>query len=167
MKKCTLLFCISFFLLMAAQAHAQTIIYVNQSATGSNDGTSWTDAYTDLQDALTTASAGDEVWVAAGTYKPASTLDREKTFVIAQKFNLYGGFDGTETNRDERDWRANETILSGDIGVVGDSTDNSYHVMYITYGGVTVSGFTITEGNAIGASNEMGGGMLNTSGLIR
>jgi len=167
MRKITLLFCISFCLLMASQAYSQTIIYVNQSAGGSNDGTSWTDAYTNLQDALTTASAGDELWVATGTYKPTSSTDRNVSFVLLQDLGLYGGFNGTETNREERNWRANETILSGDIGTVGDSTDNSYHVVLGPNQGATLDGFTITRGNAIGASNEMGGGMLNTSGLIR
>ena len=167
MKKFTPLFCISFCLLIASQAYSQTIIYVNQSAGGSNDGTNWTDAYTDLQDALTTASAEDEVWVAAGTYKPASSTDRSVSFILLQDLGLYGGFNGSEANRDERDWRANETILSGDIGTVGDSTDNSHHVVLGSNAGAILDGFTITRGNAIGASNEMGGGMLNTAGFIR
>ncbi|MDA3891117.1 MAG: BspA family leucine-rich repeat surface protein, partial [Salinivirgaceae bacterium] len=167
MRKFTLLFCISFFLFMSFQLHSQTVIYVNQSASGSNDGTSWTDAYTDLQDALTTAAVDDEVWVAAGTYKPTGTTDRSESFVLLQELGLYGGFDGTETSREERDWRTNEAILSGDIGTVGDSTDNSYHVVLGAHEGGTLDGFTITRGNAIGATNEMGGGMLNTAGFIR
>ena len=167
MRKITLLLCISFFLLMATQVYSQTIIYVNQSATGSNDGTSWTDAFDDLQDALTTASVGDEVWVAAGTYKPTETTERNESFVLLQELGLFGGFDGTEASREERDWKANETILSGDIGTIGNSTDNSYHVVFGANEGAILDGFTITRGNAIGASNEMGGGMLNTEGLIR
>ncbi|HSH53344.1 MAG TPA: right-handed parallel beta-helix repeat-containing protein, partial [Bacteroidales bacterium] len=167
MRKITLLFCISFCLFMASSLYSQTIVYVNQSASGSNNGTSWADAYTNLQDALTSASVGDELWVAAGTYKPTGTTDRNVSFVLLQDLGLYGGFNGTETNREERDWRANETILSGDIGAVGDSTDNSYHVVLGSNPGATLDGFTITRGNAIGAVSELGGGMLNTSGPIR
>ena len=54
-------------------AQGQTI-YVNQAATGANNGTSWTDAYVDLQVALNSiASSNRTVWVASGTYRPANT----------------------------------------------------------------------------------------------
>ena len=37
-------------------------IYVKPAAGGANDGTSWTDAYTDIQSAFDTMASGDDIW---------------------------------------------------------------------------------------------------------
>ncbi|RMH10848.1 MAG: hypothetical protein D6698_17240, partial [Gammaproteobacteria bacterium] len=69
------------------------VLYVNAAATGVNNGTSWTDAYTDLQDALNSTCTGiTEIWVAAGTYKPTSGTDRSVSFVMKNNLAIYGGF---------------------------------------------------------------------------
>ncbi|MBN2377599.1 MAG: hypothetical protein JXD22_14460 [Sedimentisphaerales bacterium] len=64
------------------------------------------------------AVAGDEIWVAAGAYYPSAkvggTSDRHKTFQMINGVAIYGGFNGTETSRSQRDVQGNETILSGD-----------------------------------------------------
>ena len=72
------------------------MIYVDKDATGSDNGTSWTNAYVDLQDALAAATNGDEIWVAQGVYKPTTTTDRDIAFVIPDGVSLYGGFSGSE-----------------------------------------------------------------------
>ncbi|MBN1138299.1 MAG: tandem-95 repeat protein [Anaerolineae bacterium] len=46
------------------------VIYVDAGASGAHDGSSWTDAYANLQDALAVAVAGSEIWVAQGIYTP-------------------------------------------------------------------------------------------------
>src|SRR5690606_37344049 len=131
-------------------AHAQAVIHVDADAPPGGDGASWASAFHDLQDALAVAEAGDEVWVAEGVYKPTEGSDRMATFTLQSGVALYGGFDGTETDRDERDWVANLSVLSGDVGVQGDSTDNAYHV--VTAGGVdataVLDGLTVQHGQA-------------------
>ncbi|GEM_PF-1092979 len=140
------------------------ILYVNQSATGSNNGNSWANAYTDLQTAIADASSGDEIWVAKGTYTPGTT--REDSFTLKNRVEIYGGFAGTETSREQRDWENNETILSGEIGDTTDNSDNSYHVVLAssTTPNTVLDGFTITGGNANRSPNNNGGGILNTNG---
>jgi hypothetical protein len=279
-----------------------TAIYVDADAAGANDGTSWANAYANLQDALAAATAGSEIWVAEGAYTPMKcpvarlvpgptnywyetdpalpkgldeirlqavfrnsdpferdlqfspgdtyqlwsvpgvisppdlpvVVNQEPTGMVAygdtfsydlsidvgalpptetaiairpvsltsgtmspaeapvvqvsfscpltnpadlhsatfQLLNgvaLYGGFAGTETSHDQRDWVAHPTLLSGDIGTTGDSSDNSYHV--VTGSGTDASavldGFTISGGQggyADGPDVLDGGGMYNHNG---
>ena len=139
-----LLVCIS-----SSQIQAQNPYYVDASASGSNDGSSWSDAWVDLQDALNNAGMGDTIWVAQGTYLPTATADRTIYFEIPDGVSLYGGFDGSESQLDQRDYENNQTILSGDIGMVDDSTDNSYHVVYFYNASnrTRLNGFVVTGGH--------------------
>ena len=144
--------------------------YVKQDAIGSNDGSSWTNAHTSLATAIDTASSGDELWVAEGIHLPTIEANganmepgpRAASFgVIGKVLKLYGGFDGTETARSERDWAANPTILSGDLGIQDDSSDNAYTVIHSYSSTLTVDGFSITGGNsdgtALGTANDFDG----------
>ncbi len=146
-------------------ANAQTI-YVHDSATGANNGSSWTNAYTDLQSALGAASAGDEIWVASGIYRPTTTTSRSATFQLSNGVSVYGGFGGTETLLSERDWAMNVCILSGDIGSIGVDSDNSYHVVMGSYTNSTaiLDGFKVVDGRADFFPDIDGGGMYNDSG---
>ncbi len=111
---------------LSAPAHAQQVIYVDGSASGAGDGSSWADAYTNLQTAIDNAAAGDQIWIAEGIYKPTGDpLNRDASFTIpASKdgLKLYGGFEGeaTETRLADRDPDAHEVVLSGDIDGRGD-----------------------------------------------
>ena len=67
-------------------------IFVDTSAQGNNTGTSWDNAYIDLQDAIASSQEGDSIWVATGTYKPAQTIDPTASFVISKNMILRGGF---------------------------------------------------------------------------
>lgn len=138
--------------------------YVNVAAAGSGDCQSWGSACT-LQTALSSVSSGDEIWAKQGTHLPTSGSDRSISFSLVNGVGLYGGFDGTETARDQRDPAAHMTTLCGDIGASGTMTDNSYHVVYSSLVEPTtvLDGFTITDGNANYGNNynDLGAGMLN------
>jgi predicted outer membrane repeat protein len=138
------------------------ILFVNDDATGLNTGVSWADAYTDLQSALAAATSGDEIWVAAGTYKPTSGIDRNISFSLKSGVSLYGGFAATETARGQRDWTTNVTMLSGDIGTAGTPYDNSYHVVAASaIADAALDGFTISAGRANGPDDSWGAGLIS------
>ena len=151
---------------------AGCVLFVTNSGNDSSSGTNWASALANVQPALIAATsriqagicASAEVWVAKGTYTPTyrtSTIDpRTATFKLAEKVALYGGFGGTESSRGSRDFTANVTTLSGDIGTVGDNSDNSYQVV-TGANDATLDGFTITGGNANGA--EVNGGPTGTA----
>ena len=138
-------------------ANAQSRLYVNVSAAGGNNGQSWNDAFSDLQTALQTAQTGDEVWVASGTYYPTSTTDRNISFEPKSGVKLYGGFSGNETAVAQRDWTTHVAFLSGDIGINGDSSDNSLTVIYLLQSDTStvLDGFTVCFGVA---DDEVGAG---------
>ena len=108
-----------------------TPIYVNQAANGAANGQSWTDAFTDLHSALALAQSGDEIWVAQGVYRPSENGERLAFYELKSGVGLYGGFAGTETSLNQRNWLNHPTVLSGDIGIPGDSTDNSYNLLFL------------------------------------
>lgn len=149
-----------FFLLCVHAGFSQAIRYVKPGSTGT--GISWSNASGDIQAMINTSIAGDQIWVAAGTYKPnrrADTLsvinpnNPNNAFVLKAGVKLYGGFAGTETTLTARNWTTNVTTLSGDIGVPNDSADNCYHVVIcanaVSNNDTAVfDGFTVTRGNA-------------------
>lgn len=142
-------------------------VYVNASGSSqSPDGTTWETAYQNLQDGIDLASLyGADVWVAQGTYTPTSGSDRTLSIELKSGVSVYGGFSGTETMLSQRnpDPQTNNTVLSGDIGVTGTDTDNSYHVVTGADNSV-LDGFTIKKGYADGkVSRRMGGGLYNVS----
>jgi hypothetical protein len=89
------------------------IIYVDPTAAGGNIGTSWTDAYTDLQQALARAAAGcgAEIRVAQGVYDPGRKA--ETTFAIPDEVFVYGGFCRGGCGMNQRNPDRYPTILTG------------------------------------------------------
>jgi len=88
--------------LLAQSVRAASVRYAKPTATGTGDCSSWANACT-LQTALTGAASGDEIWAAAGVYKPTMlSTDRAATFQLKDGVAIYGGFYGTEASRDLR-----------------------------------------------------------------
>ncbi len=160
-------------LLLVASFVMQTsakVIFVKQDGTG--DGTSWANAFGDLQQALAVATNGTEIWVAEGTYFPVqceycNATQRGITFKVPSGVKLYGGFSGQENSLSQRKWFAHPTKLSGKIGAEED-TDNSYTVVYLKNAGAgtLLDGFVITGGRSdawepAGSRNRAGGGIFN------
>ena len=154
----------------------RTLFFVKHDATGNNDGTSWNDAFIQLQPAILAADSDDIVWVAAGTYRPTAEVGgsgyRHRSFQMKEGVEIYGGFAGNENpdsfNVNDRNLLSNETILSGDIYNFGAPLHYSYHVFYHPEGlGLTgaaiLDGFTVSEGNAneTGQHESVGGAFYN------
>ena len=151
-----------------------TRLYVDALATGNNIGVSWTNAYTALQDALASARDGDEIWIAKGTYTPATSSRTASFTLLNNDLKIYGGFDGTETTLADRNTAlihtANATILSGDLQGNDNATvnlndasraDNSYRVVWVVRENIEIDGVTISDGhaNASSGSNRFGAGL--------
>ncbi|MEN8913103.1 MAG: T9SS type A sorting domain-containing protein [Polaribacter sp.] len=165
----------------------QAQIYVDASATnGANDGSSWDDAYTDLQRALDAAAKNAEIRVAAGTYTPTETPDettgdnRDKAFHFNEDLVLKGSYNTVSGKQDF----TSPSILSGDFngddtvsnnGSITKNTENAYHV-FMTANLTTetqIEGFLIIGGHADASFfnntsyggqnfvNNTGGGMYN------
>lgn len=146
-------------------------VFVKSNAIGLNNGTSWEHAYTDLSAAIHATSSGS-IWVAAGVYMPTTDKDgqvpgdsRLKTFKFKKGIAIYGGFAGTESSLSERNWNTNRTVLSGDIGEVGNHDDNCRHVVYSAFDGLDEN--TILDGLCVvdgGHYSQYGGAGIYVDG---
>ncbi len=129
---------ITILLIALICGYSQAQIFVKHDASGNNDGTSWSNAFTNLQDALDASASGAQVWIASGRYVPQGPTPDSSHFIATHPVQLYGGFAGTETSLSQRDWNVNLSIVSGDIlgddipgNFVSNRTDNAHHVLII------------------------------------
>ena len=122
--------------------------YVKPAGDDANDGLSWAAAKKTVQGALAVAQGGDEVWVAAGTYVENSS--------VPPGVALYGGFAGTETSADQRDWRTNVTTL-----VYDDSEEDEREgTVTLRSVWVIVDGFSVINGS-VGISVSGGAAVIS------
>lgn len=124
-------------------------------------GHAWAKALATVTEALSRAAGeGCEIWVAAGIYVPTTGPTAvQRTFQLEEGVDLYGGFAGTETARDERDVAAHPTILEGYGSFPIGSEPFVFHVVTGSDDAV-LDGFTIRYGRALEPFAD-GGGMYN------
>ncbi|MEM8954445.1 MAG: right-handed parallel beta-helix repeat-containing protein [Verrucomicrobiota bacterium] len=164
----------AFSFLYAASPRSK-IVFVDQNAVGGqNTGANWTNAYTDLQTALTNATPNTDIWVSQGTYTPGPAGDRSATFALKNTVRIFGGFQPSGGDRSfaGRDPDTYITTLSGDLA--GDDAanytnygENAYRVVTSVSNDFTacIDGFTIAHGFADGSGNDSeGAGMHITDG---
>ncbi|MBN2446504.1 MAG: hypothetical protein JXO22_07260 [Phycisphaerae bacterium] len=164
---------------VAGAAERATIVYVDDGASPGGDGLIWSTAFKYVRDARDYAffhPETNEIRVAGGIYYPdqnemfpSGSGLRDWTFQLLNNVAINGGYRGLEGggDPDDRDLIAFESVLSGEIGDPGVTTDNSYHVVSGTGKDSTaiIDGFTITAGRADGTTpHDDGGGFLNTGG---
>ena len=157
---------------MGAYERAVGVLFADDTAGGANNGSSWDDAFTDLQDALNEAAGGGvrEILVGQGTYYPSLAPDpcddRTATFQFIDGLALRGSYAGAgAANPNVRNFQMSPSILSGDTGAALVGDDNSYHVVTCrnNVANAILDGFIVIAGNADGLDeNGFGGGMLNT-----
>ena len=146
---------------------SSTIIHVDgANVTGVEDG-STKNPFDTIQEAINFAgdNVGEEIWVRAGTYLLLSTLQVNKTF------GIYGGFNGSETAREERDWQNNSVIISGggisitSFAAIDGFTFSNGYGMYIDAPGSS-SSFPVTIGNSNFFNNNRAIFNFNTAVII-
>jgi hypothetical protein len=139
-------------LLITASARAQTVWYVDDDGDAENGCTSWEVACPELQTALSIATAGDQIWVAQGTYIPSEQTDpkdsRSATFQLKSGVGIYGGFAGSESTLEKRAALFDQTILSGDLDGDDDfATCTANDDCSFDQGGLCSAGYCIIPDN--------------------
>lgn len=137
-----------------------SVFYITPGGCGEQTGTDWNNAFDLTTENLKKGSAGDEFWVKAGTYTNA--------IVVASELQLYGGFCGTETEREQRDWAANQTVIKGNeaatvslVTLEESATVDGFYIQdnqncKVNGGGVTMK-FKTTLRNCVVRNNSTGG----------
>ncbi len=110
------------------------VLYVRVAGSDQNDGASWQTARRTITGALSTASEGDRIWIAAGTYT--------ERIILKNGIALYGGFPESGGDWESRDPASNTTAIDG---------AQSGPVVTFAYGAdrsTRIDGFMITGGRA-------------------
>ncbi len=149
----TILFIIVLLSCPIAEVQAATW-YVRQDAFSGGDGTSWHEAFNNIQAAVNWATSWDEIYVKKGTYNITAPIHIQRDTKI---YGCFGGFIGETL--ETRDVANNVTTINGQHGV--------QHCIVVqaqfpeTSGAMpTIDGFTITGGGLLAINSGIGGGVF-------
>lgn len=137
------------------------VVYVSQTGISMNpDGSSWSESYRSVQEGIVQATSllpsqvECDVWVGEGTYFIYDQAETD-TVTLQSRVEVYGGFTGVETARDQRDWQDHQTTLDGRHGSLPgfrvQHVVSANGVVGATLDGFTVSGGYISSGDIDGA----------------
>jgi hypothetical protein len=127
------------------------IVRVSPLGNDGNDGSTWGQTVRNIQTAIDILTPeGGEVWVRAGIY--------DENILVTQRAFVYGGFNGTEDTRAQRNPVANTCMIDGSQN---GSVVRFYNAGYKQCG---IDGFTITNGSGTWEAVEVGGGIYCNSG---
>lgn len=127
------------------------IFYVTPNGNDNNDGLTWAKAKKTLQGAINSATSGQDIWFAAGTYIGGITM--------RNGISLYGGFAGTETDRAQRNINLNKTIINGSNN---GAVVNAVNLLSNT----VIDGFTIQKGQYLGGIYCNGGSPVISNNIL-
>lgn len=143
-------------LICAAFAAHAAVWYVDGTKNG--NGTSWAQAFQTIQQGITAASSGDEVWVrgSGGGFNGVYA----ETITLKNGVAVYGGFNGDETDWEDRDYETHTTTIDAD------EDDTAVYAEGLTSPS-TLDGFTITDGEGKISGDSTFGGGIYCSGCDR
>jgi hypothetical protein len=142
-------------------------VYVDGSAAGANDGTSWSNAYKHLQDALgfaeQTGGHVSQIWIAAGIYRPDENTaypqgsgNTSATFRLLGGVSIFGGFPAGGSDWSGRNDQVYKTYLDGNLDDTS-ADPRSNHVV----SGLWIDSTAVLDGVTVryGKSTYYGGGI--------
>jgi len=138
--------------------------YVDIAASGTASGTSWADAHTSLEAALSSPCQYDTIKVAEGTYIPA-TNDRQYTYAWYSDLTIQGGYASQGLAFDPELYTV---TLSGNIGTTQAIDDNLYHIVYVedNVTNLALHHLTVADGYADGSGTEGVGSAIYNAGQL-
>ena len=91
---------------------ACNIVYVDsESSCTSGCGNNWDSAFSTIQAAVDASVNWQEIWVRGG----GISYEHPSEILVNKNVAIYGGFAGTETKREQRNWFLNDTTIYGSI----------------------------------------------------